>query len=251
MAVISVSTAASSRPRTRSMALAVMVAAAAAILGSALADGGDAVAWQWLHWVAKPLATLLVLAAAFAWPPITSRYRRWVAAGLVCSLCGDVLLMWPADLFVAGLLAFLAGHVCFIAAFLGDSRLGTRPLAWLACLLVAGANLALLWPSIPAVLAPAVALYALVLSGMGAQALGRAWQHAGDRLARPARCAAIGGVLFMASDSLLAWNRFHGAIPLAALWVLGSYYAAVWFIARSVAQDETVAGPASLQASLT
>jgi uncharacterized membrane protein YhhN len=157
---------------------------------------------------------------------------------MVFSLAGDVLLMLPANLFVAGLVAFLGGHCCFIGAFLGDSRLGVRPLAWLACLLVGGANLALLWPSIPAALHPAVAVYGLVLSCMGAQALGRAWRHAGDALARPARRAAIGGLLFMLSDSLLAWNRFHAAIPLATLWVLGSYYAALWFIARSVGRDE-------------
>ena len=47
--------------RTRALALAVAGAAAAAILGGALADGA---AWQWLHWIAKPLATLLILAAA-------------------------------------------------------------------------------------------------------------------------------------------------------------------------------------------
>ncbi|MGB3381907.1 MAG: lysoplasmalogenase family protein, partial [Rhodanobacter sp.] len=66
--------------------------------------------------------------------------------------------------------------------------------------------------------------------------------HAGDVLARPARRAAIGGALFMLGDSLLAWDRFHGALPLAAVWVLGSYYAAVWFIARSVARDDGMAG---------
>ena len=146
-----------------------------------------------------------------------------------------------------GLLAFLGGHVCFISAFLGDSRLGTRPLAWLACLLVGGANLVLLWPSIPVALHAAVAVYGLVLSGMGAQALGRAWFHAGDRLALPARRAAIGGLLFMLSDSLLAWNRFHGSVPLSTLWVLGSYYAALWFIARSVAQDEAFIGTHAMQ----
>lgn len=230
------------------LALAVVAAAAAAILGGALASSGHGSAWQWLHWIAKPLATLLILAAAaFAWRPVSRRYRAWIVAGMAFSLLGDVLLMLPANLFVAGLLAFLGGHLCFITAFLGDSRLGTRPLAWLACLLVGGANLALLWPSIPVALQPAVAVYGLVLSAMGAQALGRAWSHAGDALAWPARRAAIGGLLFMLSDSLLAWNRFHGAVPLATLWVLGSYYAALWFIARSVAQEGVSIGAAAMQ----
>jgi uncharacterized membrane protein YhhN len=226
----------------RLIAPAVACAVIAAMLGGVLGEGADA--WQWLHWVAKPLATVLVIVTALAWPPITSRYRRRIVVGLICSLLGDVLLMWPADLFVAGLVAFLIGHLYFISGFLGDSRLGTRPLAWLGCLLLAALNLAWLWPSIPPALRGAVVVYALVLAAMAAQALGRAWSHAGDALARPARRAAIGGALFMLGDSLLAWDRFHGALPLAAVWVLGSYYAAVWFIARSVARDEEVAGVA-------
>ena len=223
----------------RALAPMVVCAALAAMLGGVLGAGADA--WQWLHWVAKPLATVLVIVAALAWPPISARYRRRIVIGLTCSLLGDVLLMMPADLFVAGLVAFLVGHLHFIGGFLGDSRLGTRPLAWLGCLLLAALNLAWLWPSIPPTLRVAVLVYALVLAAMAAQALGRAWSHAGDALARPARRAAVGGVLFMLGDSLLAWDRFHGALPLAAVWVLGSYYAAVWCIARSVARDDGAA----------
>jgi uncharacterized membrane protein YhhN len=225
---------------TAMLAAAVAGAAASTILGGALAhvDG----AWQWLHWVAKPLATLLILAAAgWAWTPVSSRYRRWIVIGITFSLLGDVLLMLPANLFVPGLVAFLCGHLCFITAFLGDSRLAVRPLPFLACLLIGGVNLSLLWPSIPPALHPAVAVYGLVLSCMGGQAIARGWFHTaiGDSLALPARRAALGAALFMLSDSLLAWNRFHGALPLSTLWVLGSYYAALWYLARSVARDET------------
>lgn len=221
-------------------AIAVACAATLAILGGALGSGGD-VAWLWLHWVAKPLATILILGMALrAGTAVSLRYRRWIVAGMACSLIGDVLLMLPANLFVAGLIAFLCGHACFISAFLGDSRLAVRPLAWLACLSIGGANLWLLWPSIPAALHPAVAVYGAVLSVMAAQAIGRAWFHsaAGDTLALPARRAALGAVLFMLSDSLLAWNRFHGALAWSTLLVLGSYYAALWFIARSVARND-------------
>lgn len=231
----------------RALAPMVACAALAAMLGGVLGEGADA--WQWLHWIAKPLATVLVIVVALAWPPVSSRYRRRIVLGLICSLLGDVLLMWPADLFVAGLLAFLIAHLYFIGGFLGDSRLGTRPLAWFGCLLLAALNLAWLWPSIPPALRVAVLVYALVLAAMAAQALGRAWSHAGDALARPARRAAIGALLFMLGDSLLAWDRFHGALPLAAVWVLASYYAAVWFIARSVARDERVAATDARQAA--
>ena len=53
---------------------------------------------------------------------------------------------------------------------------------------------------------------------------------------RRKRWAAAGALLFMLSDTLLAWNRFRLAIPLASLWVLATYYAALWCLARSVRQ---------------
>ena len=70
----------------------------------------------------------------------------------------------------------------------------------------------------------------------GGQALARAGMFArrGDAQAGSARRAAIGAMLFMLSDSLLAWNRFHAAIPWSSLWVLSTYYLALWWIARSV-----------------
>ena len=53
--------------------------------------------------------------------------------------------------------------------------------------------------------------------------------------ASPARYAAIGGVLFMGSDGLLAIDKFAFALPLAPLWILASYWLAQSCIARSLA----------------
>ncbi|PSD50374.1 hypothetical protein C7E25_05325, partial [Stenotrophomonas maltophilia] len=52
---------------------------------------------------------------------------------------------------------------------------------------------------------------------------------------RPKRpLGAAGALLFVASDSLLAWDRFAGGLPLASLLVLSTYYGAQYAIARSV-----------------
>ena len=57
---------------------------------------------------------------------------------------------------------------------------------------------------------------------MAAQALGRA-QAVGDRASG---WVAVGACVFMLSDALIAIDRFLTPLPLAPLWILGSYYAA-------------------------
>lgn len=206
----------------------VVLAAGAAIIGALL--GAQVSAWLWLHWLAKPLTTALIFALAWrARPAVSGRYRRLVLTGIAASLAGDVCLMLPGDLFVPGLLCFLVAHGCFIAAFLGDSRFARPVWPLLACLAYGAANLILLWDAIAASLRVPVLVYVAVLAAMGAQALAR-----GLRGDAAAKLAARGALVFMLSDTLLAWDRFRGPLPLASLWVLATYYLALWWIARSV-----------------
>ncbi|GAB2538027.1 lysoplasmalogenase [Rhodanobacter koreensis] len=222
-------------------AVITLVTAIAAIIGALLAAGESGLAWHWLHWICKPLTTALIFTLAWrAQPALSMRYRRWISTGIVCSLLGDVLLMLPQNLFVPGLVAFLCGHLCFLAAFLGDSRFAARPLWLLASLGYGTVNLWLLWNSIEASLRLPVIVYVVVLAGMGGQALVRArvFTQRDDAQAGSARRAAMGATLFMLSDSLLAWNRFHAPIPLSSLWILSTYYLALWWIARSVQRSD-------------
>ncbi len=225
-----------STPYPRGLALATLGAAVAAIAGALLAASDPDQGWRWLHWFGKPLATALIFVLAWrARPAQSPRYRRWILAGIACSLCGDVFLMLPGDLFVPGLVAFLCGHACFIAGFLDDSRFAARPLPLLACLVYGALNLALLWGSIEVALRAPVIVYVVVLACMGGQALVRAQvARRGDAQVPAARLAALGALTFMLSDSLLAWDRFDGPLPWSSLWVLSSYYLAMWWIARSV-----------------
>src|SRR5512143_2121685 len=71
-------------------------------------------------WSTKPVASLAFLWVALTAGGLDSVYGRWIFAGLVLCLAGDLLLIprhRPA-VFRAGVLAFLLGHVAFGAAFL-------------------------------------------------------------------------------------------------------------------------------------
>lgn len=222
-------------PRWRMLALC---AAAAGAIAGAMFGAAEAVdGWRWLHWFCKPLATLLIL--AMVWQvsaPVSRAYRQRVLAGIVFSLAGDVFLMLSPRWFVAGLAGFLIAHGCFIAAFVNDKPLLEKPLPWLLCLAYGAAAVWLLWPALDPLLRFAVPLYIAVLASMAGQAVGRArWLRARrDPQAKAAAFAATGALIFMLSDSLLAWNRFMAPLRYASAAVLGTYYVALWLIARSV-----------------
>lgn len=208
----------------------------AAILGAMLPGellGGHVL---WLHYIGKPLATLLLCWQVWrVATPVSARYRRAVAIGMALSLVGDVCLMLPGDLFVPGLVAFLLAHIGYIVAFAPGSDPRARAMAFLLVAVVGAANLAGLLPRVDAALKVPVVAYTIVLAAMAAFALARAWTPGVSApLPHSARWGAIGAVLFMTSDSLLAWDRFAGGLPMSALLVLGTYYAAQWCIARSV-----------------
>ena len=215
----------------RPLSVVLLVAILAAIVGAMLGGSG-----LWLHYIGKPLATLLLWWQVTHTPqPVSPRYRRAIAVGMALSLVGDVCLMLPGDLFVPGLVAFLLAHIGYIVAFAPGSGAKARALAFVLVAIVGAVNLIGLLPRVAPDLKIPVVAYTVVLASMAAFALARAWTPVVTAtLPRSARWGAVGAVLFMASDSLLAWDRFGGGVPMSALLVLGTYYAAQWCIARSV-----------------
>lgn len=206
----------------------------AAALTALLAIAGDLFGLRPLVLVFKPLTTLFVI--AYAWPrgADAPAVRRWVRAGLVLSLAGDVFLMWPQQGFLAGLVSFLLAHLAYIVAFTRGVRLGARWLPFAAYALVAAALLSQLWPGVPAPLRVPVLAYVACLATMAAQAAAVWLVARGSAAEALARSAALGGVLFMTSDALLAFNKFNAPLPMAGLWILATYWLAQGLIARSL-----------------
>ena len=192
----------------------------------------------------KPLSTLLVILVAllsFTQPGRhDTGYSLLVLLGLLLSLAGDVLLIFPQPrAFLAGLIAFLSAHLAYIAAFVHiqtSYQLGGHPLLEL----VAAATLALIGIAIYLALRPTlgklrvpVILYMLVISVMLHRALTVAFVWPAETAA-PLLMAA-GALLFYLSDAILAFDRFKlaGSMPHGHLWNLSAYYAGQLLIALS------------------
>lgn len=211
----------------------VAISALLAIVGSGARDAS-----LWLHFTFKPLTTLLIfLSVLQVKAPVNARYRSAILFGIACSFAGDVFLMLPVDVlaqgFVFGLASFLVAHLFFLRAFCSDTKLFGHLPTLIFVFLVGAANLSVLWPGLTNDLKIPVVAYMLCLIGMTAQTLIR-HRALGTQ---DSRFAALGGILFLASDTILAYNKFYAPIPASGLLVLGSYYAALVFIAKSVSRE--------------
>lgn len=184
----------------------------------------------WLVYLCKPLATLLLIVIAFYhWARQNSTYSQWIVIGLVCSLIGDVLLIWPNQYFIAGLVAFLLTHVAYLVALTRHCKFPASSLIWLAYFVAASGFFLILSPALPAALQIPVAVYALLLSTMAAQAMSRLLLFRSG----PAMCAAFGALFFMASDMLLALHRFRRPLLYSNIFILVLYYIGQCLIAWS------------------
>jgi uncharacterized membrane protein YhhN len=179
------------------------------------------------YYIFKPATTILIFFVALAAP--AGKYKILIAIGMLFSLMGDIFLMLPSDQFLIGLVCFLITHICYVVAFLFNSRLG-RPL-WPYVLLaaIAIAIFELLSGGINAAMKFPVAIYAAALSFMTAQALSRNSQ----RRNKGTMLAAIGAILFLISDTTLAYDRFVTGFDAAHAIILFTYYAAQYLIAVS------------------
>lgn len=155
---------------------------------------------------------------ALAVMALRSNARLLALALALCTL-GDILLDLDPRLFAFGLGAFLLAHIIYVVLF-GRSRatgMPADPLRIAAVLLILACSAALSVWIVPSVgpLAVPVVLYICALTAMVSTAILA-------RFKQP--WVAVGAVLFLISDSLLAINKFKTAIPLRDFLVWTTYY---------------------------
>ncbi|TXH98162.1 MAG: lysoplasmalogenase [Pseudomonas sp.] len=198
-----------------------------ALLASTLFFVGHHLEISWLRLLCKPLPVICMLVWLLQAP--ASAYRRWIIIGLGLSLIGDLLLEWPADLFIFGLGAFLLAHLAYLLAYLGDTR-RLAPLDLLIATLASGGMFLVLSRTGLGPLLLPVALYSLAIGLMLWRALARVGVVAGAS----AWLAAGGAALFVLSDSLIGINRFVAPFEEARYLIMISYWLGQFGIAASV-----------------
>jgi uncharacterized membrane protein YhhN len=181
------------------------------------------------HYLFKPLTICFVIFIALQPKnPVSAFYRYAIILGLLFSLAGDIFLMLERDRFIQGLISFLVAHLLYITAFMYESGRSLSLWSAVPFLLYGGLMMRLLWPHLGK-MRLLVLIYMLVILLMGWTAASR-WMLTGQVGSLPAM---TGALLFIASDSLLAIDKFKGRFRSAQFLILLTYFAAQWLIALS------------------
>ncbi|MCP5187958.1 MAG: lysoplasmalogenase [Pseudomonadales bacterium] len=207
--------------------VAPVILSAASVGGLVLADQMQ---FRPGRYLCKPLAALAFLWLALALGAMDSSYGRWLLVGLLLCMLGDLLLM-PEDerCFLAGLVAFLCGHLLYAVAFL---QLGASPIgpvvSALPCLLLLVLTYRWILPRVDPPMKGPVACYMWVITGM--------LLCASLTLRHPASLLIIAGAWgFALSDLAVARQQFIKASPRNGLWGTPLYFFSQMVLAASLA----------------
>lgn len=181
-------------------------------LGAQLAGATDLV--RWTQWLLAPALAAAVVLARPGLDKARGNLARLVLVGLIFSWLGDTLPSFAGDasfLVMVGMFAF--AQAAYAAAFWPYRRASLLRSPWaLVYVAFAVGLLALCLPQAGALAGPVIG-YAAIITAMAVLATG------------VNRLTAVGGALFVLSDSLIALDTFVPAwdLPAHGLWVMSTY----------------------------
>ncbi|MBZ0205263.1 MAG: lysoplasmalogenase [Flavobacteriales bacterium] len=191
-----------------------------------------------LEWVCKPLL-MITLSSWFFFNSrrVGDRFTLLIQAGLFFSLIGDVALMFTYvdDFnFIVGLGAFFIAQLCYAFAFIQNIADVDGMDGLLVSLLISFGigtyAFFYAWDLMPHLedgLGMPVIAYVAAIAFMGMVAAFRFRRT----YPRSFWLVLIGSLLFIASDSMLAWDRFRFPMEEASVWIMITYAVAQFLIA--------------------
>lgn len=166
---------------------------------------------------------LLVLFSA-AYSQLSGNIRLLGLVAIVLCACGDVLLTQSIEQsFVYGLGAFVVGHIFYLIAFLqfANKRFIIAKLVMAIIVLCITIGLAMIILPVTENLLIPVSIYVGIITSMVVAAI-FAWSKSMLHIG--------GAIIFMISDTILAWNMFLVPLPYASIGIMLTYYVAQFCI---------------------
>ncbi len=185
---------------------------------------------DYLNFYLKPLLVPSLIFYVVSTPRFSG--KGILILSLFMSTLGDILLLF-SDInelfFICGLISFLIAHVIYIHLFFTKSnKLNSYKWVYGSIALLSiylFYFLSTMWDNLKTLKIP-VTVYALVISIM----LFVAIQLVASKSLRRGGYVLLGALLFVISDSLLAWSKFHQDIAHSSFWVMSTYLFAQYFI---------------------
>lgn len=190
--------------------------------------------------IAKPL--LLVWIAVYFLihaKGVDKTVVKLASLGFLFSWIGDLFMMFSGEFvyFILGIASFLVAQVLYAFLFLrtinisGKKSFLKKKPVWLIPYIVFGFIIyILLFNQLDAILKTAIFVYMTAILTMSAMALNRY----GNGHPMSFSLVLVGSLLFVASDSLIAINRFLGSIPYEGLFIMSTYIAAQYLIMMGI-----------------
>ena len=189
-----------------------------------------------IAWYMKPLLLPFLIAAVYVSGRFSS--KRFLIAALTFSWIGDIILLFTDKgelYFIVGLVAFLISHLIYIVLFnkqIKPKNTRNKAVYWVGVTVIIVylmVMLSVLLPSLGDLKIP-VFVYAMVISTMLLFAFkGFLIWH------KPANWyILIGAIVFVSSDSILAFDKFYSPIVMNSFFIMITYLLAQYLIVTGI-----------------
>ena len=156
----------------------------------------------------------------------------WLSIGLLLSACGDIVADIPIGGFIPQVGCFMAAQLVYLMVFRREVyRSPLRTAVCCALMMYVGFVGANIFSShqITGAILLAIGIYLVVISGMAMAAILRPKYYLA--------MLPIGAIMFVFSDSVIAWDRFVCDVAQSSSLIMWSYYLAQFLITSGYIAD--------------
>jgi len=190
-----------------------------------------------LRLFSKPLLMPALAAYVMSLPAAKHKNSWFIIIGLLFAAAGDIFLLFDRlspNMFIFGLVCFLFTHILYILYFAKTpqskpSLLKQSPVIGLVLLAYIATFLLCLFPHLGSLKIPVI-IYTVVIGTMFLLSI-----HAHNSLTKKSGFRfVLGALIFVLSDSLLAYSKFLTTFPFHGIAIMATYCIAQYLIAEAM-----------------